>query len=76
MRERMTMAMLFPLLAVLVIVIFAGGLGVIFIFLDSTALEQWAVVILGLALLIGVPTTAALLQRRVEGEEPSSGEGH
>ena len=68
MRERMIMAMLFPLLAVLVIVVFAGGLGVIFMVLHSTELEQWAVVILGMALVIGVPTAAALAQRRVERE--------
>ena len=68
MRERMTMAMLFPLLAVLVIVVFAGGLGVTFIVLDSTELEQWAVVILGMALVVGVPSAAALVQRRVERE--------
>ena len=70
MRERMIMAMLFPLLAVLVIVVFAGGLGVIFMVLHSTELEQWAVVILGMALVIGVPTAAALAQRRVEREKP------
>lgn len=68
MRERMIMAMLFPLLAVLVIVVFAGGLGVIFMVLHSTELEQWAVVILGMALVIGVPAAAALVQRRVERE--------
>ena len=68
MRERMIMAMLFPLLAVLVIVVFAGGLGVIFMVLHSTELEQWAVVILGMALVIGVPTAAALAQRRIERE--------
>ena len=65
MNERMLMAMLFPLLAVLVIAAYAGGLGVIFMVLNSTALEEWAVVILGLVLLIGVPTVAALLEQRV-----------
>ena len=66
MNERMAMSLLFPALAVLVIVVFAGGLGVIFMVLDSTPLEEWAVVILGIALVVGVPVTAALLQRRVE----------
>ena len=68
MRERMTMAMLFPLLAVLTIAAFAGGLGVIFILLHETALEAWAVVILGLILVIGVPSAAALAQRQVDRE--------
>ena len=68
MKERMAMAMLFPLLAVLVIVVFAGGLGVIFMVLESTALEAWGVVILGLALVIGIPTIAALMQRKFERE--------
>ena len=68
MRERMTMAILFPLLAVLTISAFAGGMGVIFILLHETALEAWAVVILGLILVIGVPSGAALIQNRLERE--------
>ena len=63
MRDRMTLAMVIPLLAVLVIVTFAGGLGVIFMLLDSTAAEEWGVVALGTALVIGVPSVAALLDR-------------
>ena len=66
MRERMGMALLFPVLAIIVIAAYAGGLGVIFMVLNSTALEKWAVVILGLALLVGVPTAAALIQQRIE----------
>ena len=68
MRERMTMAMLFPLLAVLTIAAFAGGLGVIFMVLNSTGLEAWAVVILGVIIVVGVPSTAALVERRLERE--------
>ena len=68
MKERMTMALLFPVLAVLTIVIFAGGLGVIFMLVESTALGAWGVVLLGMALVVGVPTAAALLQRVVERE--------
>lgn len=66
MKERITMSLLFPLLAVLTIVVYAGGLGVIFMVLNSTGAEEWGVIILGLALVVGVPTAAALLQRRVE----------
>ena len=68
MRERMNMAMLFPLLAVVTIAGFAGGLGVIFMVLYSTALEAWAVVILGSILVVGVPGAAALAQSRLERE--------
>jgi len=68
MKERMIMATLFPVLAVLTIVIFAGGLGVIFILVESTPLEAWGVVLLGTALAVGVPTAAALVQRVVERE--------
>mgnify|MGYP004284106585 CR=1 FL=1 len=35
MRERMCMALLFPVLAVSVIIAYAGGLGVIFMVLNS-----------------------------------------
>ena len=68
MKERMTMALLFPVLAILTIVIFAGGLGVIFMLVESTALGAWGVVLLGMTLVVGVPTAAALLQRLVERE--------
>ena len=68
MKERIGMAGLFPLLAVLVIAAYAGGLGVIFMLLNETALEEWAVVILGVALVVGVPSAAAYLQSRAERE--------
>ncbi len=64
MKDGMTLAMVIPLLAVLVIVIFAGGLGIIFMLLNSTGAGEWGVVGLGTALLVGVPTVAALLERR------------
>ena len=63
MTNHMTLAMVIPLLAVLVIVAFAGGLGVIFMLLDSTGAGEWGVVALGTALVVGVPTVAALLER-------------
>ena len=64
MNDRITLAMVIPLLAVLVIVVFAGGLGIIFMLLDSTGVEEWGVVALGTTLVIGVPSVAALLERR------------
>ena len=63
MRDHMTLAMVIPLLAVLFIVTFAGGLGIIFMLVHSTGAGEWGVVALGSALLVGVPTVAALLER-------------
>ena len=68
MKERLGLAILIPLLSVVTIAVYAGGLGVIFMVLNSTELEAWAVVILGVAIVVGVPTTAALLQQLVEKE--------
>ena len=67
MKERIILAALIPLLAAIIIATYAGGLGVIFMVLDS-AMEEWGVIALGLALVVGVPSVAALLQRRVERE--------
>ena len=66
MRERIAMAVIFPLLAIITIVVVAGGLGIAFIALNATALEEWGVIIFGTALVVGVPTLAAIAQRRVE----------
>ena len=60
----MTLAMLMPILAVLTIVIFAGGLGIIFMLLESTEIGEWGVVGLGTALVVLVPAAAALLEQR------------
>jgi len=65
-KNRMRMALLYPVMAALVIVGYAGGLGVIFMLLNETALDEWGVVALGVALVVGVPTMAALAQRVVE----------
>lgn len=66
MRERMRLAILIPLLVVIVIITYSGGLGVAFMLLDSTPAGELGVIGLGMTLVIGVPTIAALLQRRVE----------
>jgi hypothetical protein len=68
MKYRMTMAMLYPLLAVVVVATYAGGLGVVFMVLNSTELEKWGVVVLGMVILVGVPAAAAILQQRFEKE--------
>lgn len=63
--QRFRLAILFPLLAMFVVVVFAGGLGVTFILLNEFVIEEWAVVIAGMTLVIGVPTAAFLLERRI-----------
>ncbi len=50
-----------PLVAILFVVVWGGGLGASFIFLGKTGIEQWGAVIIGMALVLGVPTVAALL---------------
>ena len=73
MKEPLRISILFPLLAVVIIIVFAGGLGVTFMFLESlhwqVADVPLGVVGLGMALVVGVPTVAAFLQMRVERDE-------
>jgi|GEM_PF-3544959 hypothetical protein len=57
-------ALIFPLLSVLIVAVVAGGLGVTFIWLKE--ISDWAVIGVGSALVVGVPTAAALGQRMVE----------
>ena len=68
MNDRVWMPLLFPFLAVITIAGFAGGLGVIFMVLESSALGEWGVIVLGSAIVVGVPTAAALVQMKVEEE--------
>ena len=68
MKERMMDSMLFPILAVLTIVAYAGGLGVLFMVIESTAVGIWGVIVLGTAIVVGVPLAAAMLQKMVEKE--------
>ena len=66
MSQRMWFAMTFPILAVLTIAIFAGGLGVIFMLINETAIHETGVIILGMAILILVPLGAYFVQRAIE----------
>ncbi len=59
--RRPPLPLILPLLAVLFIVIVGGGLGVSFILLDKTGLEEWGSIIVGMALVIGVPIVGGLL---------------
>ena len=61
MKINLALPLLLPLAAALFIVVWAGGLGVIFMVLNDTALEEWGAVIIGMALVVGVPSVAALL---------------
>ena len=67
--QSFNMAILFPLLALLTIVVIAGGLGIVFTILnETTAIGEWSVIILGVALVVGVPTVAMILEGRAEKE--------
>ena len=66
MSQRMLFAMIFPILAMLTIAIFAGGLGVIFMVINSTPIHETGVIILGMIILIFVPLGAYLIQRVIE----------
>ena len=67
MTSQIRLAMLIPFLAVVTIVVFAGGLGILFMVLEHQ-FEEWGVIALGTALTVGVPAVAALLQKRVESQ--------
>ncbi len=66
MSQRMLFAIFFPILAVITIAIYAGGLGVIFMVINSTPIHETGVIILGLAILILVPLGAYFIQRAIE----------
>lgn len=67
-KTRFNFALLYPFLAVIIIAAYAGGLGVLFVVLNEVVMEEWSVVVLGMALVVGVPVVAALVQRRLERE--------
>jgi hypothetical protein len=66
MMQRFMMAVLFPLLAMVVIVAFAGSLGVFFMYLEHVMHNEWGVIVLGMALVVFVPVAAFLAQNAVE----------
>ena len=65
MSDNMKFAMLFPILAVVTIAAFAGGLGIVFMLINASELDEVGVIVLGAAIVIGVPVVAYLLERRV-----------
>ena len=62
-------SILFPLLALALIALYGGGMGVVFIVLRETMGNVWGVIILGTALVVLVPTAAYLLTRSEPFEE-------
>ncbi len=66
MSQKMTIPMLFPLLAIITIIVIAGGLGIIFTVLEISMGNEVGVIILGTAITVLVPVIAFLIQRRIE----------
>ena len=62
MSKEFRFSVLFPFLAIFMIALYGGGLGVLFIVLDETIGVE-AVIVLGSALVFGVPIVAYLLTR-------------
>ncbi len=72
MKEPLAISVLIPLVSVIVLLVFAVGLGIIFLYLDGLHWDKWdipwGVVGLGMILTVGVPSIAALLQSRLKEE--------
>ena len=66
MMQRFLLAVGVPLLAIVVIAIFAGSLGVTFMYLHHAMHSELGVIILGMALVVLVPVAAFLAQNAVE----------
>lgn len=62
-------SILFPLLALALIALVGGGLGMVFIVLRETMGNVWGVIILGTAMVFIVPIAAYLLTRNEPFEE-------
>lgn len=61
-----------PLAAVLSIIVVAGGLGAIFTALNETALGEYGAIIIGIALVVGVPSIGAYLASRKTDQQDQS----
>ena len=59
--NRTSLPWILPLIAILSVAIWGGGIGISFIVLNETALGEWAVIILGMGIVVGVPLVATLL---------------
>ena len=59
--SRLPLPFILPMAAILFVVLWGGGLGASFILIGKTDIGKWGAVIIGMALVVGVPTLAALL---------------
>ncbi len=59
--NRVPLPFLLPIMALLIVVLWGGGLGALFIFVGKAGAEQWGAVIIGMGVVVGVPTVAALI---------------
>lgn len=66
MMQRFLLAILFPVLALAIIAVFAGSLGVVFMVLHHQMHSELGVIVLGMAFVLLVPLAAFLAQRAVE----------
>ena len=66
MNKNFKFAMLFPIMAIICIATFAGSLGVIFMLIEESVLDENGVIILGSSLVVLVPLIAFLLERNTE----------
>ncbi len=67
--DRIPFQFLLPWLAISFIIIIGGGLGVSFMILHTTAAGEWAVVALGMFLVVAIPTAGAILAKRIGSPE-------
>lgn len=66
MMQRFLLAVFIPVLSLVAIAIYAGSLGVTFMYLHHAMHSELGVIILGMALVILVPVAAFLAQNAVE----------
>lgn len=71
MSNNMKFAIIFPILAMALIALYGGTLGVIFMILNESAIGENAVILLGSALVVLVPVIAYLLEKKTE-QPPSA----
>ena len=64
--DQIKLALLIPALSVVIVAVIGGGIGFIFIGLLKVGWGEWGAVIIGLALVILVPTIAFAMERMYE----------
>ena len=64
--DQMKLALLIPAISVVIVAMIAGGMGFIFIGLYKAGAGEWGAIIIGMALVVGVPTVAYMLERILE----------